>query len=62
MSKLSLKKNTPVVLAKILNPLMIKKRKNCFRICPFRFRKAQLRPRKKLQLAPQQAPRLVDVT
>ena len=57
--KFSLKKNTPVVLPKILNRLMTKNRRNCTEIRPFLLRNAQFLPNEKDVTAPQEAP--IDV-
>ena len=62
ISKFSLKKNTPVVLAKILKTLIIRNRKTCFLILPYLFKKAQFRPSPKLVAAPNIEPIVVAVT
>ena len=61
-SKFSLKKKTPVVLAKILKVLIIKNRTICFLIWPCRFENTQFLLRIKLVTAPNIDPSVVAVT
>lgn len=62
ISKFSLKKNTPVVLANILNVFMIRNLIICLRIWPCLFKKTQFLLNTKFAMAPKKDPSVVAVT
>ena len=62
ISNVSLKKNTPVVFAKILKMLMMINRITCLRTWPCLLRNAQFLPKVKLVIAPNKEPTDVAVT